>query len=113
MPGRKAQAVVVAAGWRHQVPPPYPTGRCRIVRRDRAAAPRYCLARMSEPLRIEDVLHRVNNLLAVIQTQVEVARALHTEAAQQAALETIEASAQRTARDVRQFRDQQRQAGNG
>ena len=68
---------------------------------------------MSEPLRVEDLLHRVNNLLAVIQTQVDVARALGTEAAQRAALESIEAAALRTGRDVRQFRDQLRQAGNG
>jgi two-component sensor histidine kinase len=68
---------------------------------------------MSEPMRIEDLLHRVNNLLAVIQTQVEVARALSTEAAQREALVAIEAAAVRTNRDVRQFREQLRLSGSG
>ena len=56
-------------------------------------------------MRIEDLLHRVNNLLAVIQTQVEVARITGTEVGQRAALEAIEAAGARTGRDVRQFRE--------
>ena len=64
-------------------------------------------------MRIEDLLHRVNNLLAVIQTQVEVARVLGTETSQREALVAIEAAAVRTHRDVRRFREQLRLSGSG
>lgn len=52
----------------------------------------------------EDLLHRVNNLLSTIATQVEVANALGTQEAHQEALRMIAESAQKTHHEVRRFR---------
>jgi hypothetical protein len=52
----------------------------------------------------EDLIHRIHNLLAVIQTQAEVARVLGTPEAARAALALIEEAAQRTGAEVRRFR---------
>ena len=51
-----------------------------------------------------ELLHQVNNLLAVIQTQIEVARALQTTEAAISALESIDKAAQSTQRRMQEFR---------
>ena len=56
------------------------------------------------PASVEELLHRVNNLLGTIQTQAEVARALGTHAACVQALQLIAESAARTDETVRRFR---------
>jgi hypothetical protein len=53
---------------------------------------------------LDDLLHRVNNLLGTIQLQAEVAKATGTLAAAQQALALIVESAQRTQDEVRRFR---------
>ena len=53
---------------------------------------------------IEDLLHRVNNLLGTFEVQAEVARATNTEAALRAALAVITESAARTNAEVQRFR---------
>ena len=52
----------------------------------------------------EDLLHRVNNLLSTITTQVEVAAVLGTLEAHQDALRMIAESANKTHEEVRRFR---------
>ena len=51
-----------------------------------------------------ELIHQINNLLAVIQTQIEVARALQTPEAANAALESIDKAAQSTQRRVQALR---------
>ncbi|GAB4163756.1 MAG: hypothetical protein Fur0037_29220 [Planctomycetota bacterium] len=57
---------------------------------------------------IEDLLHRLNNLLGTIETQCEVARALDTEEARRQALALILESARKTQDAVRRFRRRER-----
>lgn len=52
----------------------------------------------------EDLLHRVNNLLSTIATQVEVTVALGTLEAHQDALRMIAESANKTHEEVQRFR---------
>lgn len=52
----------------------------------------------------EDLVHCVNNLLAVITTQSEVARAVGTDAATRTALATIEQAAGKALAEVRRLR---------
>lgn len=52
-----------------------------------------------------DLVHQINNLLAVIYSQVGAARAARTEAAALTALELIQQAAERTAERVHQLRD--------
>jgi len=56
------------------------------------------------PDALQDLLHRVNNLLGTIMTQVEVARIAGTADACQQALRSIADSAQRTQAEVQRFR---------
>jgi len=58
---------------------------------------------------LDDLLHRVNNLLGTIAMQCEVARTLDTHEACRQALQLIQESAQRTAEQVREFRSLGRQ----
>ena len=51
-----------------------------------------------------ELIHQVNNLLAVIQTQIEVARALQTPEAASSALESIDKAAQSTQKRVEELR---------
>ena len=53
---------------------------------------------------IDELLHRINNLLSTISTQAEVASVTGTLAAHQQALRTIVESAERTHDQVRRFR---------
>jgi len=53
---------------------------------------------------LDDLLHRVNNLLGTIEMQVAAASAADTKAAMQEALRMIAASATRTAAEVQRFR---------
>lgn len=53
---------------------------------------------------IDDLLHRVNNLLGTIELQVAAASAVDTKAAMQDALRLIAESAQRTTAEVQRFR---------
>jgi len=53
---------------------------------------------------LDDLLHRVNNLLGTIEMQVAAANAADTKAALQEALRMIAASAARTAAEVQRFR---------
>ena len=53
---------------------------------------------------IEDLLHRLNNLLGTIQLQGDVARTLGTHAACQEALRLIAESAARTQQELQRFR---------
>lgn len=53
---------------------------------------------------LADLLHRVNNLLATIETQCEVAQALGTHDACREALQLIRDSARRTQATVRALR---------
>ena len=58
-----------------------------------------------EPTRAtRELLHQVNNLLAVIQTQIEVARALQTTEAAISALESIDKAAQSTQKRMKELR---------
>ena len=56
------------------------------------------------PSPLEDLLHRLNNLLGTIQLQSDAARALDTHAACQEALRLIAESAARTQQEVQRFR---------
>lgn len=51
---------------------------------------------MSDRSPVEDILHRVNNLLGTIEIQSEVARSIGTVEAMTQALDLIVASARRT-----------------
>lgn len=53
---------------------------------------------------LDDLLHRVNNLLGTIEMQVAAANAVDTKPALQEALRLIAASAARTAAEVQRFR---------
>ncbi len=53
---------------------------------------------------IDDLLHRVNNLLGTVELQVAAANAVDTKAAMQTALRLIAESARRTADEVQRFR---------
>lgn len=53
---------------------------------------------------LDELLHRINNLLGTIQLQVEVAKAVGTHAACQEALRLIADSAVRTDETVRRVR---------
>ena len=64
---------------------------------------------MSERSPLEDVLHRVNNLLGTIEIQAEVARAVGTPEALTEALDHIVESARRTREEV----DRVRAGGGG
>jgi hypothetical protein len=57
-----------------------------------------------EPKAVRELIHCVNNLLAVIQTQHEVARAVRTHEAATSALETIGRSAQSTQKRMKELR---------
>ncbi len=64
----------------------------------------YRVGPMPETRARAQLLHAVNNLLAVVQTQVEVARMLGTDAARTQALALIADAAARTASEVRRLR---------
>jgi hypothetical protein len=53
---------------------------------------------------IDDLLHRVNNLLGTIQVQVAAAAAVATKEASDQALRLIAAAAERTHQEVQRFR---------
>jgi hypothetical protein len=53
---------------------------------------------------IDDLLHRVNNLLGTIQVQVAAAAAVGTKDASDKALQLIAAAAERTHEEVQRFR---------
>ena len=53
---------------------------------------------------IDDLLHRVNNLLGTIQVQVAAAKAVGTAEALEQALRLIAAAADRTHGEVQRFR---------
>lgn len=53
---------------------------------------------------LEDLLHRLNNLLGTIELQAAAAKAVDTKEAMQTALRLIADSAQRTAAEVQRFR---------
>lgn len=55
---------------------------------------------MTDSPRIEDVLHRVNNLLGTIEIQSEVARTIGTPEALTEAMDHIVASARKTRADL-------------
>ena len=57
-----------------------------------------------EPKAFRELIHTVNNLLAVIQTQHEVARALRTPQATTSALESIGKAAQSTQQKMKELR---------
>lgn len=59
---------------------------------------------MADRTPLDDLLHRVNNLLGTIQLQAEVAKTTATLEAAQKALALIVESAQRTQDEVRRFR---------
>ena len=56
---------------------------------------------MSDRSAVEDILHRVNNLLGTIEIQSEVARAVGTPEAMTQALDLIVDSARRTKDELR------------
>ena len=56
---------------------------------------------MTERSAVEDILHRVNNLLGTIEIQSEVARAVGTPEAMTQALDLIVDSARRTKDELR------------
>jgi len=62
--------------------------------------------------RIEDILHRVNNLLGTIEIQAEVARTVGTNDALMEAIDHIVASARRTRDDLDQLRASRKQSGS-
>lgn len=53
---------------------------------------------------LEDLVHRVNNLLGTIETQCEVAQVIGTHDACKQALSMIQESARRTQAEVQAFR---------
>ena len=55
---------------------------------------------MSDRPSVEEILHRVNNLLGTIEIQVEVARAIGSAEAMQQALDLILQSARRTQQEL-------------
>ena len=57
-----------------------------------------------EPKAVRELIHCVNNLLAVIQTQHEVARAVRTRDAATSALESIGRAAQSTQKRMQELR---------
>lgn len=79
----------------------YPTSRCSIVRHA-LRSPRY-LADVTDRSPIDDILHRVNNLLGTIEIQSEVARTIGTTEALTEAIDHIVESARRTRADLDEF----------
>ena len=75
--------------------------RCAVLSYDITANVSY----VSERLQLDDVLHRVNNLLSTIEIQSEVARTLGTSEALTQALDLIVDSAQRTRDELRSIRE--------
>jgi len=59
---------------------------------------------VSERSPVDDILHRVNNLLGTIEIQSEVARTLGTVEAMTQALDLIVDSARRTRDELRELR---------
>lgn len=59
---------------------------------------------LMDPKAVREVIHQVNNLLAVIETQREVSRALRTEEAAVSALDLIGKAAEATRERIREFR---------
>ncbi|MFN3243452.1 MAG: hypothetical protein ACE37K_18255 [Planctomycetota bacterium] len=59
---------------------------------------------MSERSPVDDILHRVNNLLGTIQIQSEVARSIGTVEAMTQALDLIVESARRTGEELQVLR---------
>ena len=57
-----------------------------------------------EPKAVRELIHCVNNLLAVIQTQVEVARLVRTPEGTTSALESIGKAAQSTQQRMAELR---------
>ena len=62
------------------------------------------LVRVTERALVDEVLHRVNNLLATIEVQSEVARTVDTSEAMRQALEFIVESARRTQQELQKLR---------
>ncbi|MCK5945502.1 MAG: hypothetical protein KAI24_26165 [Planctomycetes bacterium] len=60
---------------------------------------------MSERSPVDDILHRVNNLLGTIEIQSEVARSVGTVEAMTQALDFIVDSARRTREELREIRE--------
>lgn len=79
-----------------------PTSRCSFVRHSvgEAGYP----ADVTNSPRIEDVLHRVNNLLGTIEIQSEVARTIGTQDALIEAIDHIVESARRTRAELEDLR---------
>jgi len=65
---------------------------------------RYAAA-VTERSRFDELAHQVNNLLATIEIQAEVARTLGSEQAFRDALQLIHESAQRTREQVERLRE--------
>ncbi|MFT4514853.1 MAG: hypothetical protein ACI89X_001088 [Planctomycetota bacterium] len=86
-----------------------PTNRCAIVQH-RQDLPGY-VASVTDSLRIEDILHRVNNLLGTIEIQSEVARAVGTSDALIEAIDYIVESARKTRADLDELRNRQQNRG--
>ena len=82
-----------------------PTSRCSFVQHS-LPQPGYPASVTDSP-RIEDILHRVNNLLGTIEIQSEVARTIGTSEALSEAIDHIVESARRTRADLEQLRASQ------
>lgn len=80
-----------------------PTARCPFVRQRRRSQ-RY-RGSVSERSPVDDILHRVNNLLGTIEIQSEVARSVGTVEAMTQALDFIVDSARRTREELREIRE--------
>ncbi len=83
-----------------------PTNRCPFVQHRQQR--RGYVAGVTDSPRIEDILHRVNNLLGTIEIQSEVARTIGTTDALKEAIDHIVESARKTQADLDQLRDGQR-----
>ena len=69
-----------------------------------ACVPRRYLYAVTERSAVEDILHRVNNLLGTIEIQSEVARSIGTVESMTQALDLIVASARRTRDELQVLR---------
>ena len=69
-----------------------------------AGGPRRYLYAVTERSAVEDILHRVNNLLGTIEIQSEVARSIGTVESMTQALDLIVASARRTRDELQVLR---------
>ncbi|MGK0154022.1 MAG: hypothetical protein ACI9SE_000973 [Neolewinella sp.] len=83
-----------------------PTNRCAIVQHSPHL--RGYVAGVTDSPRIEDVLHRVNNLLGTIEIQSEVARMVGTADALTEAIDHIVESARKTRAELDELRSQQK-----